>query len=402
MAVTGMRTGIVGVFIVGMSLIFAIASGLMIAPAIAFAAIVSFPVKRSDWQFERFPWPVVPTALFLAWLGLSFLWSPYDNPEQIPKTLLGVPLYVIFAWRAGHLAEPWRRRMEAAFLFTALALGVFLLGESLTNGAGTRSFKMAMEGLGELDARSIEIQLNRSLGHAAAPLVLMALPVALIAWRHGAPIIGGVILLLAGVSAFSFSTEVNAAAYVIGGAFAALAWFRPRATILGLFLLVGAGLLLVPMLLPELINALPQGFKDALPLSWSWRLEIWSHVSGLVREAPLFGHGLDASRPLSHQMVLAGYDVELLPLHPHNAALHVWLETGLVGALLLTATLGLVGHRIAMAGHLTRLQAVSVVWIFMIYVSLVFFSYGLWQEWHQGAVALASIAVFLLGAQRDE
>lgn len=87
-------------------------------------------------------------------------------------------------------------------------------------------------------------------------------------------------------------------------------------------------------------------------------------------------------------------------MHPHNATLHVWLETGAVGAVLLAAALVAMGGRIAAAPKLSRIQAMGVVWVFVAYVSLIVFSYGVWQEWHQGTVALAATSVFFLGAKR--
>jgi O-antigen ligase len=398
MAVSSVRTGIAGVFVVSISYLLAAASGLMIAPFIAIWSIISFPVRRSDWQFERFPVEIIPVGLFLAWVGLSFLWSPYDNPEQIPKTLLGIPLYALFALRVGRLEGDWRRWVEAAFIFTTLAVGLGLLSESLIDGRGTRNFKIAFEGLAALDPQSAEINVNRSLGHATAPLLLMAGPVALMAWRYGAPILGGIMIALTAWAAFSFKTEINAAALLLAIPASAVAWRWPRASILILFSGIAAAFIIMPLILPELIDALPQDFKDGLPLSWNWRLEIWSHVGGLVREAPIFGHGLDAARPLNHQMVLQGYDIELIPLHPHNATLHVWLETGLVGAVLLAVSLVMLGRRISGAVHLSRLQAVAIAWTVVAYVTLIVFSYGVWQEWHQGAVALAATAIFFLGA----
>jgi O-antigen ligase len=400
MVVTSWRTGIAGVVTVVLSCFLAAASGLMIAPLIALASLIAFPVRPDQWQFQRLSRTSLLLFAFLAWVSVSFLWSPHDNPEQIPKTLLGIPLYILFAMKVGGLEGKWRLRTEGAFIFTVIALGLFLFAEAMTDGSATRSFKIANEGIGTLDLNSINIHVNRSLGHAAVPLILTAGPVALLSWRFGAPIIGALMLILAGWAAFSFDTQVNIAAYMLGGCLAIVAWFRPRATILILFASLAASLFILPIALPQLINVFPEGLRETIPLSWSWRLEIWSHVGGLIWDAPIFGHGLDASRPLNHQIDLVGYHVDVLPLHPHNAALHVWLETGVVGVLLLAGTLVMVGHRLAMAEMLTRLQAVAVVWVTVGYVALVFFSYGVWQEWHQGAVALAATAVFFLGARK--
>nr|WP_238934830.1 O-antigen ligase family protein [Maricaulis parjimensis] len=205
---------------------------------------------------------------------------------------------------------------------------------------------------------------------------------------------------MAAIAAFSYETQVNAAAFILAAIAAGLAAFWPRTMITVTFGITAGMLVVMPLALPELIANLPEGVRDALPLSWIWRLEIWSYAGELIRENPWFGYGLDASRPLNRELLLQGFNVEALPMHPHNATLHIWLETGAVGAVLLASALVAMGGRIAAAPKLSRLQAIGVVWVFVVYVSLIVFSYGVWQEWHQGTVALAATSVFFLGAKR--
>lgn len=394
------RIGIAGVTAFLLSFPLAAASGLMIAPLLAILGMVVFPLDRKAWTFSGAIWPVALGGAFLAWVGVSFLWSPYDNPEQIPKTLLGVPLYMIFALRVGGLDGIWRARVEAAIMFMVVALGLTLLAEMFTGGSATMSFKTAMEDNSAIDLVTLERNVDRSLGHAAAPLVLLAGPASLLAWREGGPVIAGILMLMCLVLAFSFNTEVNAAAFILAGVAAGLAALWPRGT---MSILIGgvAGLLIVtPFVVAGIIQALPENLVENLPLSWQWRLEIWAYSSDLIEQKFLFGHGLDASRPINQIAPLEGYQIELLPLHPHNAALQVWLELGLVGAALLAGGLVALGGRIAGSPRLSKIQAVAIAWVFTSYVSLVFFSYGVWQEWHQGAVALAVTATLFLGAQR--
>ena len=234
------------------------------------------------------------------------------------------------------------------------------------------------------------------------PLILLSVPAGLIAWRDGGPLVGVAIVVLAGISAFAFETQVNAAAFILASVAALMTAFWPRTMVTIAFGVTAGMLVVMPLALPELIALIPQGLRDALPLSWVWRLEIWTYAGELIRDNPWIGYGLDASRPLNRELLLEGFTVEALPMHPHNATLHVWLETGAVGAVLLATTLVAMGGRIAGAQNLSRLQAVGAVWVFVVYVSLIVFSYGVWQEWHQGTVALAATSVFFLGAKRPQ
>tara|TARA_R110002126_G_scaffold70412_4_gene177228 strand:- start:1431 stop:2642 length:1212 start_codon:yes stop_codon:yes gene_type:complete len=394
------RVGWVGIIAFTLALPWSIAGGGLLPPMAALLAMIAFPVDAHFWRPRPVSLPLVFGGLFLTWVGISFLWSPYDNPDQLPKTLIGIPLYLLLVLRVGGLEGRWRSRTEASIIFLVIALGLFLLAETLSGGAMTRDYKIAMEGYGDLPEAEVMVYVNRGLGHAAVPLLLLAGPAALIAYRAEGLVVGVVVMLLAAIGAFSFGTEVNAVAFLFGSVAALLTVFWPRAMTAGVFGSVAGGVLVVPVVLPGLIGALPAGLRDSLPLSWLWRLEIWTYVSELIKERPLFGYGLDASRPLNGEMELAGYQIEKLPMHPHNASLQIWLETGLIGAALLTCALVFLGGRIASAPGLTREQAVATVWVLVTYVTLVLFSYGVWQEWHQAAAALAVIAVLFLGVRR--
>jgi O-antigen ligase len=394
------RVGWVGVLAFALALPWSIAGGGLLPPMAVLLAIAAFPVDARFWRPRTPSLPLVLTGLFLAWVGLSFLWSPYDNPEQLPKTLIGVPLYILLALRIGGLEGRWKSRCEAAVMFLVVALGLFLLAETLSGGAMTHAYKVAAEGYDALPEADVMIYVNRNLGHAAVPLLLLAGPAALLARRAGGLLVGVAVMVLAAIAAFSFGVEVNAVAFVLGAVAAVLTALWPRPMIAGIFGVVAGGLLVVPVVLPGIIAVLPLQLREALPLSWLWRLEIWSYVSELIKEKPLFGYGLDASRPLNGEMELAGYQIETLPMHPHNASLQIWLETGLIGAALLTCVLVFTGGRIASAPRLSRDQAIATTWVLVTYVSLVLFSYGVWQEWHQAAVGLAATAVLFLGARK--
>jgi hypothetical protein len=404
------RAGWAGLAAFLTAFLFAIASGLLIAPMVALCAMIAMPIHRQAWAFREPPWALVPAGVFLAWLGLSFLWSPYDDPQQLPKTLLGIPLYVVFVYRINQLGICWRRRMESALLFTVIGIGLFMFSEAMTDGVVTRGFKTTVEDIGLVDQRTISILVNKSLGHGTVPFLLLAGPAALIAWREGGPLIGGVIMVTATIAAFSFDTEVNAAGLILGSIAATVTYFWPRMTLAVLFGAVAGAFIVIPLILPGIIGALPEGLTAALPSSWIMRLEIWTFTGERVREALWFGHGLDAARIISGESqimvmvdgTLTEHSFELLPQHPHNAALQVWLETGIVGTVLLAFSLVAIGARVAMAPRLTKIQAIGVAWVFTVYVCLIFFSYGVWQEWHQGAVALAATAVFFLGVGHQQ
>lgn len=379
-----------------------VASGLLIAPLMALAAMIITPLRLESWTRIRWPWVTIPAGLFLVWVSLSFLWSPHDDPQQIPKLLFGVPLYALFAFRVGSQTGVWRARIEAALIFFVFAACLFFFFEAMTGGSATYAFKAGAEDL-DGAASDVRFAVNRSLGHGVAPLLLIAGPAILLSWKKGGPLLGGILVAMVLMASLSFDMQVNTVGMLLGVAGMALAWFFPRQMVAVSFGGLAGGVLAMPLLLPNMVGLFPDEMRSVLPDSWAWRLETWVFVTDLIAQSPLVGHGLDASRHLSEISFIDGVEVnnqpfavDLLPLHPHNSALHVWLETGLVGAGLLAVALIGLGERLNAAKSLTKFQAMAIIWVVWVYASLLLFSYGAWQEWHQGAVALATTAILLL------
>ncbi|MFS2317066.1 O-antigen ligase family protein [Maricaulis sp. D1M11] len=400
MAVSGMRTGICAIVLLATSAIAAAMGGLLLSTLAALFGLLVFPFNPSEWRAWSSRWLALPVVLFLAWVAISFLWSPHDKPDQVWKTGLGIPLYTVLVLRVGHLSGIWRIRAEAAYLAAAAAVGLFFVLEVATGFMVTQSYKLSVEGAVEVSDRFLRDAVTRSLGHGAAFLIMISAPAALLAWRSGGLVIGVLIMAMAGLAAVSFSTEVNIVAIAAASVAAGLAFWKPRSMVALSFGVFAGSFLIIPMVLPTVVALLPTEMTSGLPWSWQERLGIWMYAGELIQDKPWFGHGLDASRPLSGVLELNTWTREALPLHPHNAPLHVWLETGLVGATLLAISLIAIGGRISSAPRLSRPQAVAAVWVLVSYASLLYFGYGVWQEWHQGAVAIAATGVFFLGAQK--
>ena len=168
-----------------------------------------------------------------------------------------------------------------------------------------------------------------------------------------------------------------------------LAWVMPRIGVGAAFAVAAASLILAP-LLGRIAGTLDAGAAAELPFSWEHRIAGWAHVRERVAEAPLLGHGFDAVRTFDTTVEMRGHEMSLVSLHPHNAGLHLWVETGVVGvglavlALILLARAGLewAGVDRWRAGALAGLVGAATI------VSGV--SYGVWQEWWWATVFLAA------------
>src|SRR6185369_6348777 len=84
-----------------------------------------------------------------------------------------------------------------------------------------------------------------------------------------------------------------------------------------------------------------------------------------------------------------------LPLHPHDAALQVWLELGVPGATLLALFVGWLWLRLGEA-PCPRLYAAAAGGSLAAASAVAFTGWGIWQEWWLGTLGLALFATLVM------
>lgn len=391
----------------------ALAIGLALAPAAAVLqskalapialATLAGCVLRHRLRHGAWPWPhgaAVWTALALfGWGAASALWAL--EPFKALGTAFQIGGFLLLGAAACRAVaaddEAAKRRLVLAACI-GLGAGLLLAGLDAATGNGVRA---AVRGLKEVPAH-----LHFGLKPAASA---MALWLPLIAAASGVPrlwrglgLAGGaaVLLLLPG--------ETPKIAVLAAAAVGGTALLAPRATPRLLGAVLAAAILVMPFALgPVLARGVP---AESLAPSAAHRLLIWEFATTRIGERPLFGWGMEASRAVpgrdAHPSpeALARFGVgypaaarwELLPLHPHNAALQLWLELGLPGAMLgaaLAVLLGLAAARAARPDVAAAMLAAGAVTAML--------SFGAWQEWWVGAELMAAAAVAGLPPRRS-
>jgi O-antigen ligase len=133
-----------------------------------------------------------------------------------------------------------------------------------------------------------------------------------------------------------------------------------------------------------------RGIENAVQLSWAARMSYWSHAVDWILDRPVRGWGLDASRAMGPG----------IQLHPHNGALQVWLELGLVGAVAAAAFWGL--SLVRLARPRSNLAMAGVAGSAATYILFAWLNYGAWQSWWLGLGALVATMAGLLDAGADK
>ncbi len=133
-----------------------------------------------------------------------------------------------------------------------------------------------------------------------------------------------------------------------------------------------------------------------MPQSGFHRLLIWNFSAHKSLERPLLGWGMRSSRHVPGGDVWIHGMGETLPLHPHNAALQIWLELGAVGAML---GAGLFVFALAtVRNNGVRTEAAMGAAVITSAAVILFLSFGLWQSWWISALWLG--VAFATAAQR--
>lgn len=121
------------------------------------------------------------------------------------------------------------------------------------------------------------------------------------------------------------------------------------------------------------------------------RLEIYNFISNAVFEKPLYGYGLEATKSIDFKSDYLFHNSNQV-LHPHNFALQIWLETGLLGVLSFTTFTTLLIRHILLKDTRTSLNFL----MFLNFTTMLSFGYGMWQSWCVGfLVIIVAVNVFL-------
>ncbi len=218
--------------------------------------------------------------------------------------------------------------------------------------------------------------------------------------RVACALLVGAATILLGVLSQSMAAGLAGVAAAL--VFAAVYWGGVR---VGQALAVVAAVaILTAPLLPSRVLGPAQEFNwpsDAIPSVYQ-RIGIWKFAEKRIDERPILGWGLDAARriPGGHDGIKAeslhiqnpvmrgqvttyfnSGNVEQMPLHPHNAALQIWLEAGGVGAVLAGAFVFVALWTAARHWPISRATAAGSYAFAMSALLIAGLSYGIWQTW---------------------
>ena len=386
----------------------------------ALVGLAALPVL----YFAR-PKSVPPYALafiaFILWAMLSTLWSPEGDGLFSGSLSEGSFAISADALRIG---------------LSALAMGAVIFAVQNVGTEAPRSYRiLRMVPAIQLAGVIVTVLAMDHILHLLAPFsdpetempqnlmrnvnALMLLLPLFLAWlwqRQETPSrVGAVLLTLIAAWAAHMTGSEAAVIALIGMTGAILVVWRFQKTGLSaLFAFMAGYILLAPLIMTQIKALMRMTGGDFALSSWS-RAHAWRAVGDRIQEAPLAGHGLEASKrwnetfatkPAALEEIVRDTNpdwvwqaYQIIPGHPHNMPLQIWAETGLIGAVLAAGTCLLVSFRLYQVNHIPPIARYAGAGLFGACLVFFSFSYSMWNDAFWSSVALAAAAVLLFGRQ---
>jgi exopolysaccharide production protein ExoQ len=356
-------------------------NGLAVLLAVAGAAIALCDPRAR--RLAGVPRPIL--AIFAALLATALAscpWAPdpLEGLDGIVRSTVAALLGLVVLSGALRMHAEMRARLQRALL------GGFAVGVAILLAIIVGDF--AMQSDDSLPARLYgAITADNSYLNRPKTVLALLLPLALaIAWQR------------VGLRAAAALAACCTAAFVAGESMAAAAGLVAAVAGAAAFRIAGprtaAATLAVCVLAAPLATKLPAldtlAQRRDLTVSIFHRAAIWQFVGQRIDDKPILGWGMHASRtmPGGHNKISRG--AEMIPLHPHNAPLQIWLELGGIGASLMAALLAF----LALNCNGPPLRRAVLGATLITAVAIASLSYGLWQGWWFATLwLLAAMAV---------
>lgn len=345
--------------------------------------------------------------LFFSWIMFSYFWS--INPESgllLSFRLLGLS---ICGWVLVHSVD--RRTQDEKdkirkFLLLGFVLGaVCLLIESQFSAPITKIFKGVA-----YDTNLNLSRFNRGTTFiACVGWFLIALYIDKVDKKISAFVFFMILLLLIVGFAHSGSTMIGV---TLGAFWVLVAVIFSRFSRLLLITFTCIGILTMPLIASQTkVFGTPENEYNVYH-SAHHRFYIWGFVADQILKSPLTGFGMDASRVYPNAsediykrmrtakegggtVIVEG---RVISLHPHNGPLQVWLELGIIGAVLvMICTINILMWSWKYLNK-SRLQDGALQAAIVTSLIVTVLGYGVWQnKWFVMFFLFSAIATLLPG-----
>ncbi|MGH1422828.1 MAG: O-antigen ligase family protein [Hyphomonas sp.] len=387
------------------------------APMVLLMGVAALVLSRPKWP----PAPYfIVFICFVGWVVATEWWSPRSQ-ELISGSLQGGD----FAIRAVSL----RIGLAALFCTLAIAGALRIPDKSANKSARIILCAFAVHGLMLVaiaipEVRETVLQWayrddladissgQQNIGRAANAFALcLPLLVSYLFVRHGW--FGKATTLIIVVSAVAAFQLLDASSAVIGALMMifcmVVVWLARQSGFRILLSLIGSYIAATPVIYGIGIATLRDGDVD-LPASFQSRVWAWDLVIQKTIERPFMGNGLGASKTWNEtyrafpewmaQVPAHWADYRIIPGHPHNMALQIWAETGVVGSVLSGLACVALAFSLPRPKDMRADIRYATAGLIGVTITMFSFAYSVWNEAFWASVAMIVVATIIV-ARRD-
>ena len=364
------------------------AGGLGVAPLVFVLGVIGIILHFKSVETKlRQSGVFLTLAMFLIWLCITALWSPYHPDDfltnYIKLFIIGLTFYFC-PLTFKHVAKTKSKNLQRIFLTTTFLSAIFIFFDIVTGFRITLFFNPASTPR-ELAYRIRDAEMN--LGHGLTVLVLLSAPMILLLkkqsqnWKLLATIFLALIITSSYLNNLSVGIIGTLAVVLVMFVTAKFPNIMPK-TMLVLALLA---VTLTP-LLAFLSHQMMESDLTVLPLSWEHRIRMWAYCWPVIAENTIIGSGFDAVRTFDEKWIARdGRAITIVSLHPHNAGVHIWTEAGLIGCILAVSVIASSWKLVAEFCQ-TKNMSILISGILIAIILISSLTYGAWQFWWWGSV----------------
>lgn len=361
-------------------------SPLGFAPLLALMGLLCLPaVRMTD---EDRPLAIVLLGA-LVWGAVTTTWTPFHPKPGGHNVIVELAFALPLFWSAvcgARRADPRLNELALRIMSWGLAaFGLILLVDTFT---GARFYQT----LHERFLAPIRIDLAQTnVAHSSFVLAVLW-PAVLVGGLRRFWHLGLLAMAIAGtvLSAHAFGADAPVLAFPLAAVAMLVVWSWPQVGPR----LIAASAAAVSFAMPGIIWLVRASgdygvLERDVQASWAARMSYWSHTIDWIFAQPVRGWGLDASRAMGPGITL----------HPHNGALQVWLELGLVGAVAAAAFWGL--SLLRLERDRPDLSMAAIAGSAVTFILFAWINYGQWQLWWVALGALIPVLAAMLENRSD-
>ncbi len=325
----------------------------------------SLPLKNLDLKI------VTILGTFFTFAASSYFWSvnPNDSIEKTIKIMLAVVISIFMIEILLKKQEVSHNYVIKFFPISIIIASILLLIETYF---GYPIYHIVRNI--PYDIIVAPAKINASV---VAVSVLMW-PAIYVAWQNKNLLVTSTIIIFTAIMVFSSDTQTAMLGFVLSCTAFLIAIKWPRFLLKIISILTIAGIMLSPWIAQILYNYPPSIFVNWSSASAAPRMEVWDYVARYALNSPIYGWGIEATRNIDNFDSTKKFYQITKVTHPHNFALQLWIELGVIGAILGSAFTYLF-TKIILRLDIDKLKFLIASFVNILVINL--FGYGMWQGW---------------------